>query len=202
MNRTISSVDWKQEIADKLRMQIETCTKCDLHQTRTNPVPGEGCLDTDIMFVGEGPGKNEDLQGVPFVGQAGKILDELLGQIGFSRDLIFIGNTVKCRPPGNRTPTSYEIETCKPFLVSQIEIIQPQIIVIMGSAALTSLLGPGRSISKDRGIPIEKDGILYFPTYHPAAALYRRKTLETIQADFNQISRILEKRKSNNEDKN
>jgi uracil-DNA glycosylase len=201
MNRTISSVDWKHEIADKLRMQIETCTKCDLYQTRTKPVPGEGCLDTDIMFVGEGPGKNEDLQGIPFVGQAGKILDELLIRIGLNRDLIFIGNTVKCRPPGNRTPTSFEIETCKPFLVSQIEIIQPQIIVIMGSAALTSLLGPGRSISKDRGISIEKDGILYFPTYHPAAALYRRKILETIQVDFDYIGRILEKRKSNNEDK-
>jgi DNA polymerase len=200
MNRTISS-DWKQEITNKLRLQIENCTKCDLYLARTKPVPGEGCLNADIMFVGEGPGKNEDIRGIPFVGQAGKIFDELLERIGLNRDLIFIGNTVKCRPPGNRTPTSYEIETCKPFLISQIEIIQPQIIVIMGSAALTSLLGPGRSISKDRGIPIGKDGILYFPTYHPAAALYRRKTLETIQVDFDHIGRILEKRKSNNEDK-
>jgi DNA polymerase len=195
MKQTIHSVNWKQEVADKLRKQIETCQKCDLHLTRTNPVPGEGSLDTDLVFIGEGPGKNEDLQGSPFVGQAGRVLDRLLNSIGLQRSMIFIGNTVKCRPPANRTPTSFEIETCKPFLVSQIELIQPKLIVIMGSAALTSLLGSGRSISKDRGILIEKDGMLYFPTYHPAAALYRRTSLEYIQNDFYQIGDILQKRK-------
>jgi uracil-DNA glycosylase family 4 len=140
--------NWKQEIYDKIVLEISKCSACDLHKARIKPVPGEGSLSPSVMFVGEGPGANEDKQGRPFVGDAGKILDGLLASIGFSRMDVFIGNTVKCRPPSNRTPTSFEIETCKPFLVSQIALLTPRIIVILGNAALISLLGTGYSFQK------------------------------------------------------
>lgn len=183
--------NWKQEIYDKISFEISKCTACDLHKTRIKPVPGEGNLSPKIMLVGEGPGANEDKQGKPFVGDAGKILEKLLASIGLTRSDVFIGNTVKCRPPGNRTPTSNEIETCKPFLVSQIALLTPKIIVILGNAALISLLGIGYSISKVRGKMLEKEGISYFPTFHPAAALYRREVLDVIQTDFQTLQQII-----------
>jgi uracil-DNA glycosylase family 4 len=183
--------NWKQEIYDKIVLEISKCSACDLHKARIKPVPGEGSLSPSVMFVGEGPGANEDKQGRPFVGDAGKILDGLLASIGFSRMDVFIGNTVKCRPPSNRTPTSFEIETCKPFLVSQIALLTPRIIVILGNAALISLLGTGYSISKVRGKILEKEGVGYFPTFHPAAALYRREVLDVIQADFQTLQQII-----------
>ncbi len=195
MDPQLWSDNWKQNIAESLEKRIKNCKKCDLCKTRNNPVPGAGCLDADVMFIGEGPGKNEDIAGLPFVGQAGKILDSLLDSIGLERSDIFIGNTVKCRPPNNRTPSVKEMEACKPYLVSQIELIQPKIIVIMGSAALSSLFGPGRSISKERGKPVDLEGICYFPTYHPAAALYRRQTLEYIQEDFYKLNQLLIEKK-------
>jgi uracil-DNA glycosylase family 4 len=181
---------WKQEIFDKIVFEISKCTSCELYKTRTNPVPGEGNLSSRVMLVGEGPGANEDKLGKPFVGDAGKILNGLLSSIGLTREDVFIGNTVKCRPPHNRTPHSTEIDACRPFLVSQIALIAPKIIVILGNAALISLLGIGYSISKVRGNLINVDGILFFPTFHPAAALYRREVLEIIQADFLKLQKI------------
>jgi uracil-DNA glycosylase family 4 len=183
--------NWKQEINDKITIEISRCVACELHKTRTNPVPGEGSLNPKVMLVGEGPGANEDKLGRPFVGDAGKILDKLLGSINLSRTDVFIGNTVKCRPPNNRTPTSNEIETCKPFLISQISLLAPKIVVILGNAALISLLGTGYSISKVRGTVIGKEGIHFFPTFHPAAALYRREVYEIIQADFLKLQDII-----------
>ena len=183
--------NWKQEIYEKIACEISKCRSCDLHKTRINPVPGEGNLSTKIMLVGEGPGANEDKQGRPFVGDAGKILDSLLASIGLFRQDVYIGNTVKCRPPNNRTPTSIEIETCKPFLIAQIALIIPKVIVVLGNAALISLLGEGFSISKVRGSLLEKDGISYFPTFHPAAALYRREVLDIIQTDFYKLQQII-----------
>jgi uracil-DNA glycosylase family 4 len=183
--------NWKQEINDKIIVEISRCVACELHKTRTNPVPGEGGLYPKVMLVGEGPGANEDKLGRPFVGDAGKILDKLLGSINLSRTDVFIGNTVKCRPPNNRTPTSNEIETCKPFLISQISLLAPKIVVILGNAALISLLGTGCSISKVRGTVIVKEGIRFFPTFHPAAALYRREVYEIIQADFLKLQDII-----------
>lgn len=193
------SMTWKKDIENTLIERIETCKKCDLYKTRTKSVPGTGCLDAEVMFVGEGPGKNEDLTGEPFVGQAGKVLDQLLESIGLSREQIFIGNTVKCRPPGNRTPSTSEMEACKPYLVSQIELIQPKVIVVLGSAALASLFGSGKSISRARGKLMIVNGICYFPTYHPAAALYRRTTLELIMEDFSKLKEIVQNRKRKNE---
>ena len=181
---------WKQEIFDKIVFEISKCASCELYKTRTNPVPGEGNLCSRIMLVGEGPGANEDKIGKPFVGDAGKILNGLLFSIGLTREDVFIGNTVKCRPPHNRTPYSTEIDACRPFLVSQISLIAPKIIVILGNAALISLLGNGYSISKVRGNLINVDGIFFFPTFHPAAALYRREVLDIIQADFLKLQKI------------
>lgn len=183
--------NWKVDIFERIKSEVSACRACDLYRTRVNPVPGEGCLSPVIMFVGEGPGSNEDKQGRPFVGDAGKILERLLASVHLKREDVFIGNTVKCRPPNNRTPTSQEIETCKPFLISQIALLTPKIIVILGNAALVSLLGPGFSISKVRGKTIEKEGILYFPTFHPAAALYRREVLEVLQTDFLNLQQII-----------
>ena len=183
--------NWKKEISDKIALEVTNCVACDLYKKRIKPVPGEGNLNSSIMLVGEGPGSNEDIQGRPFVGDAGKILDTLIASLGLSRKDVFIGNTVKCRPPNNRTPTSQEIETCKPFLIAQIALIAPQVIVILGNAALISLLGAGYSISKVRGKILEKEGIKYFPTFHPAAALYRREVLDIIQADFQALYQMI-----------
>lgn len=183
--------NWKQVINRKIVNEISICTNCSLAKTRLNPVPGEGNLNSKLMLVGEGPGANEDKQGRPFVGEAGRILEDLLSLIQLKRSQVFIGNTVKCRPPNNRTPTAIEIETCKPFLTSQIALIQPNLILILGNAALISLLGIGFSISKVRGQLIQEDGMLYFPTFHPAAALYRREVLGTIQGDFQILQEIM-----------
>ena len=183
--------DWKQAINRKISHEISICKKYDLVKTRTNPVPGEGDLYSKLMLVGEGPGANEDKQGRPFVGEAGKILEDLLSSVQLKRSQVFIGNTVKCRPPNNRTPTANEIETCKPFLISQIALVQPRVILILGNAALISLLGLGFSISKVRGQLIQQDGMFYFPTFHPAAALYRREVMETIRGDFQNLQDIM-----------
>lgn len=188
-NRTEDS--WKEEIYKRIAEEISSCKNCELFKSRTNPVPGEGNLSASVMIVGEGPGYNEDQQGKPFVGEAGKVLTELLSSIGLGRSEVFIANAVKCRPAGNRTPTIAEIMACKPFLISQIALIEPKFILILGNAALVSLLGGGFSISKVRGRPKEQDGIIYLPTYHPASALYRREMMEFIKEDFKLLKSIM-----------
>jgi uracil-DNA glycosylase len=188
-----SKNSWKIDIFSEIVKEIRSCTKCPLHKSRTNTVPGEGNLETKLMLVGEGPGFNEDQQGRPFVGDAGEVLSGLLETAGFKREDIFIANAVKCRPPSNRTPTITEILACKPYLISQIALIEPKVIVILGNAALVALLGSGFSISKVRGRPREMDGITYLPTYHPAAALYRKEILKIIKEDFLTIKSLIEK---------
>ena len=188
-----SKNSWKIDIFSEIEEEIKSCSKCLLCKSRTNTVPGEGNLETNLMLVGEGPGFNEDQQGRPFVGDAGKILSELLEIAGFKREDVFIANAVKCRPPNNRTPSINEILTCKPFLVSQIALIEPKYIVILGNAALVSLLGSGFSISKVRGRPREIDNITYLPTYHPAAALYKKNILNIIKEDFLTIKSLIGK---------
>lgn len=186
-----SEDSWKKEIHQKIKEEILTCKNCELWETRTNPVPGEGNLNASLMLVGEGPGYNEDQEGRPFVGQAGKVLSDLLSSIGLERSDVFITNAVKCRPPNNRTPKIPEIMACKPLLISQIALIEPKFILILGNAALISLLGGGFSITKVRGRPKELDGIIYLPTYHPAAALYRKEIMEFINEDFNLLKSIM-----------
>jgi len=157
----------------------------------THDVPGEGNPDTDILFIGEGPGKNEDEQGRPFVGAAGKFLDELIGIAGYKREDVFIANVVKHRPPGNRDPLPQEIEAYRPWLEEQINIIRPKLFVTLGRFSMEWLLGPGHSISKIHGQPKRRGGKVVMPMYHPAAALYRGNLRQVLKEDFAKIPKVL-----------
>ena len=173
-----------------LNNQIIECEKCVLYKTRTNVVPGEGSASAEIMFIGEGPGKNEDEQGRPFVGAAGKLLDKLIESIGLTRKDIYIANFVKCRPPQNRDPLPEEVEACRPWLDQQIEIIKPKLIVLLGRHSMDRFL-PNQKISLDHGKPKRRNGQVYFPIYHPAAALYRNGLLKDLENDFQKIPKVL-----------
>jgi uracil-DNA glycosylase family 4 len=176
-----------------IHSEILECTKCELHKSRTNGVPGEGPYDARIMFVGEGPGQNEDEQGRPFVGSAGKFLTELLESIGLKRSDVFITNIVKCRPPNNRAPRKPEIEACNPYLQSQIKLINPRIVCALGTPAITTLIGDEYSASRFHGKPLNKGGVTLLPMYHPAAALYDASLKETLFHDFQILKTLLEK---------
>jgi len=175
-----------------IHSEILECTKCELHKSRTNAVPGEGPYDARIMFVGEGPGQNEDEQGRPFVGAAGKFLTELLESIGMKRSNVFITNIVKCRPPNNRAPRKPEIEACNPYLQSQIKLINPRIVCALGTPAITTLMGDEYSASRFHGKPLTKGGVTLLPMYHPAATLYDASLKETLFHDFQILKKLLE----------
>lgn len=181
-------------ILGAIAVMVMKCKLCPLGVMRTNAVPGEGSTDAKIMFVGEGPGQNEDEQGKPFVGAAGNILEKLLGLISLKREDVFITNIVKCRPPQNRTPLQNEIDTCKPYLMSQIASLLPKIIVTLGSPATQTMLGKTASISLMHGKLQLKEGIRFLPMYHPAAYLHKRdlQLLEEMKQDFRELKRILE----------
>ncbi|MEB2836562.1 MAG: type-4 uracil-DNA glycosylase [Desulfurococcales archaeon] len=173
---------------------IRKCRKCPLHLHRKNPVPGEGPLDARVMLVGEAPGRREDETGRPFVGAAGHLLDALLGLAGLKREEVYITNIVKCRPPGNRDPTQAEIRACLPYLLEQIDIIRPGLLIALGRHAgrtLFSLLGrPWRGLSAEHGVPIRGTikqlglEVEVIATYHPAAALYNPQLRSVIEEDF------------------
>ncbi len=182
---------------EELQDTVSKCQKCSLHLFRKNVVFGMGNPETEIMFVGEAPGYHEDIQGLPFVGQAGKLLDRLLKEIGFSREDVYIGNVIKCRPPRNRDPYPEEIETCKPYLLKQIEIINPLLICTLGRFALQVLAGEKLSITRYHGKIIRKESYLLYPLFHPAAALHRAPLYQPLREDFLRIPRILEKMKKN-----
>ena len=175
-----------------LSEQIASCTECELHRSRARTVPGEGPANAAVMFVGEGPGMNEDQQGRPFVGAAGKLLNEFLKTIGLDRSQVFITNIVKCRPPGNRAPKRSETEACHPFLVTQISLTRPKIICPLGTPAIVALLGVEYSASKSHGEPVAKEGITFLPMYHPAAALYDSSLKPTLENDFRILKTLLE----------
>lgn len=164
---------------NEIRGQIMRCTKCPLHKTKKNYVPGEGSLNPDIMFIGEGPGETEDDFGRPFIGKAGQLLDKIIGKMGYTRDSVFIGNIVKCRPPNNRDPLADEVEACRPYLISQIEVLKPRVIVCLGRVALNHLMGGTYSITRERGKRFEFMGIPVIPTFHPAYIL-RQKGKEAL----------------------
>jgi DNA polymerase len=172
------------------------CTRCPaLAATRTTVVFGAGNADADLMFVGEAPGANEDKQGLPFVGQAGRLLDTLLGEIGLTRADVFIQNTLMCRPPGNRDPQPGEIQNCSSYLLRKIELVQPRVICTLGNFATKLLRDDPTGITRLHGRPEERrigelDLILY-PLFHPAAALYTPAMLETLRADFAGIPPLL-----------
>jgi uracil-DNA glycosylase len=181
-----------------IHSQILECTKCELHKSRTKAVPGEGPYDAKVVFVGEGPGQNEDEQGRPFVGAAGKFLTELLESIGLKRSDVFITNIVKCRPPNNRAPRKSEIEACNPYLQSQIRLVNPRIVCALGTPAITTLMGDEYSASRFHGKPLTKGEVTILPMYHPAAALYDASLKETIFHDFQILKELLENKESLN----
>ena len=156
---------------EELEQSCQNCTRCELCKTRTNVVFGVGNRTADILFVGEGPGEQEDLQGEPFVGPAGKLLDDMLSIIDLDRTICYIGNIVKCRPPRNRDPQDIEQEACIGYLQKQIQLIQPKIIVCLGRIAALKLIRPDYRITREHGQWTEKDGIWYTATYHPSALL-------------------------------
>ncbi len=156
---------------EELENSIINCNKCKLCNNRTNIVFGCGNKNADIMFIGEGPGADEDLQGIPFVGKAGKLMDMAFEGIGIKREDVYIANIVKCRPPQNRVPEQDEADGCLNYLRNQVILVKPKIIVLLGSTALKNILGKELSITACRGKWIEKKGIFYLPTWHPAALL-------------------------------
>jgi len=171
------------------------CTRCRLHESRTQVVFGQGDPHADLMFVGEAPGFHEDKQGVPFVGQAGKLLDKLLGGIGLERSEVYIANVLKCRPPGNRDPQPDEIESCEPHLFRQIELIQPRVVATLGNFATKLLSGKPTGITRVHGqeqeVTLGGNHVLLYPLYHPAAALYTPAMLNVLQEDFRRIPELL-----------
>ena len=178
---------WLEELADEVR----GCPKCRLAETRTLAVPGEGSPTARIMFVGEGPGENEDKTGRPFVGAAGQLLNKLLTQAGITREDVFITNIVKCRPPQNRVPLADEVEACSDYLMAQIAIIEPNIVCPLGTPALQTLLGSQFKITQARCKVFRKNGILFIPLYHPAAALHRKELMDTLEADIRTLRELI-----------
>ncbi len=182
----------KRERLKEFLLEIKDCTRCDLYKTRTRFVFGGGNADARVMLIGEAPGKNEDLQGLPFVGRAGSILDSLLEFIGMTRKDVFIGNVLKCRPPGNRDPLIEEINTCKGYLLRQIEIIDPEIICTMGKFSTQLILNTSQGITGLRGKVFKKDGRIILPINHPAAVLYTPSRIEVLREDFARIKSIMD----------
>ena len=176
----------------ELYEEIADCPNCPLARTRTRTVPGTGPASAEIMFIGEAPGAREDEQGVPFVGPAGRFLDELLAAAGLSRDTVYICNVVKCRPPGNRDPAPEEIAACRSFLDRQIEIVDPKVLVTLGRFSMARWFA-GTTISRVHGQPKRIDGRFVVPMYHPAAALHRGDLRAVIEADFAQLPALLAK---------
>jgi uracil-DNA glycosylase family 4 len=192
---SVTSPTERREQLKAVYEQAKGCTRCPLHQTRTTVVFGSGNADADLMFVGEAPGANEDKEGVPFVGQAGKLLTKLLHEIGLDRSEVFIANTVKCRPPNNRDPHPNEIESCNEYLRRQVELIQPTVICTLGNFSTKLLRGDTTGISRLHGQAevrtIGVRAIRLYPLYHPAAALYTPSNLEVLRADFQRIPELL-----------
>jgi uracil-DNA glycosylase family 4 len=176
-----------------LREHIGECHRCPLGDSRIQLVFGVGDPSSDLMFVGEAPGKNEDLKGEPFVGAAGKLLDELLAGIGFARSQVYIANVLKCRPPGNRDPLPAEVEKCTPFLSRQIELISPKVIATLGNFATRYVLGTTAGITALRGRLYRVDGRQVVPVFHPAVALYDASKRHDLAEDFKRLRAVLDR---------
>ncbi len=178
-------------VLEETARAIRTCTRCRLHVGRTHAVPGDGPFDSDIVMVGEAPGKEEDASGRPFVGAAGKILDKALDASRVPRGSVFITNVVKCRPPDNRPPRADEIEACRPYLLTQIAAIRPEVVVTLGSTALRGILGSAFELKHARARRLALDDLPVVSTYHPAAVLYNRRLERTIQGDLRRAARAV-----------
>lgn len=176
---------------DKIRETIGDCKRCRLHEKRTNIVFGVGNPKAELVFIGEGPGRDEDIQGEPFVGRAGKLLTQMIEAMGLRRESVYICNVVKCRPPDNRTPERDEMTTCSAFLLRQLGVIQPKAIVCLGSVAAQALLGPNTAVSKARGQWFDYAGSRLMPTYHPAYLLRNPAAKPTVWADLQLVMAFL-----------
>ncbi len=181
-----------KEALEQIHAGVRSCRLCDLSRSRTRPVPGEGAADANVMFVGEAPGLDEDRQGRPFVGAAGRVLTEQLRRIGIDRRQVFITNVVKCRPENNRDPQPQEIEACRDHLLSQIAIINPKVICALGRFAARALIDSSISISREHGKARRISGIVYLPIYHPAAALHQARLTDALESDFHELRAVLD----------
>jgi DNA polymerase len=172
---------------------VKVCTKCRLHEARKNTVFGEGALNASLMFIGEGPGETEDDTGRPFVGRAGQLLTKMIQAMGLTREQVYIANVVKCRPPGNRTPTADEVATCTSYLLQQIEVIRPKVIVTLGLPATQYMLGVDRPMRELRGVWHDWNGIKIMPTYHPSYVLrsYTPEVRGTVWGDLQKVMKEL-----------
>ena len=177
---------------EKALAGVEKCHACTLGETRTNVVPGAGSAVAKVMFIGEAPGKNEDLQGKPFVGAAGHLLDEMLERINLKREDIYIANILKCRPPRNRDPRPEEIEACTPWLREQIKAVHPTVLVTMGNFSTKFVLQTTTGITRLRGKIHVTGPFRVIPTFHPAAAIYDRSKVAALEADFDMIRMLLD----------
>jgi uracil-DNA glycosylase family 4 len=191
-----SSASQRREILKEVYAQTQQCTRCaELAATRKTVVFGAGNADAELMFVGEAPGASEDEQGIPFVGRAGKLLETLLGEIGMTRSEVFIANTLKCRPPGNRDPRPEEIANCNEYLYRQVELIQPTVICTLGNFSTKLLRDDPTGITRLHGQPqvltLGRRAVRLYPIFHPAAALYTPRMLETLREDFARLPALL-----------
>lgn len=182
----------RAERLDRFYHEIKDCMKCPLGATRTRLVFGSGNADAKILLIGEAPGFHEDQQGVPFVGAAGTLLNKVLANVGLSREELYIANVIKCRPPDNRTPLRGEVESCRPYLREQIEIIEPEVIGTMGNPATELFVPNFKGITKSRGRIYQWERFTVLPIYHPAAALYRNELLKDLIEDFRKLRSLAE----------
>ena len=191
----MATAEQRRDQLVELYKEVRKCERCALHATRTQAVFGAGNADADLMFVGEAPGQQEDLQGIPFVGRAGKLLDELLAENGLERGDVFVANVLKSRPPGNRDPRPDEIEACKPYLFRQVELIEPTVICTLGNFATKLLTGSQIGISRVHGVPqvhtLGQRTVQIFPIYHPAAGLRASSVKEILREDFRKLPGLL-----------
>ena len=191
----MATAEERREQLVALYKEVQACTRCPLHETRTKAVFGAGEADADLMFVGEAPGADEDRQGLPFVGRAGQLLNQMLEEIGLSREEVFIANVLKSRPPGNRDPQPLEIEACKPYLFEQIRLIEPTVICTLGNFATKLLSGNPAGITRVRGAPqvheLGGHAVFLLPIFHPAAALRTPAVKETLREDFATLPGLL-----------
>jgi uracil-DNA glycosylase len=192
---SVSAEERREALVD-LYGEVRECTRCPLHETRTRAVFGAGNADADLMFVGEAPGAEEDRQGLPFVGRAGQLLNQMLEGIGLSREDVFIANVLKSRPPGNRDPQPLEIEACRPYLFEQVRLIEPRVVCTLGNFATKLLSGNPAGITKVRGAPQVHElggrSVFLLPLFHPAAALRTPAVKETLREDFERLPALLE----------
>jgi DNA polymerase len=191
----VTSPTERRDLLKAVYDEANGCVRCPLHETRTTVVFGAGNANAELMFVGEAPGANEDKQGLPFVGQAGKLLDKLLAEIGMERKDVWVCNVLKCRPPGNRDPLPGEIESCQTYLWRQVELIEPTVICTLGNFSTKLLRGDPTGISRLHGVPevriVGTRAVRLYPLLHPAAALYTPRMLETLRTDFQRLPEVL-----------